>query len=305
MGQKREYAPDEIKAMSPKQAESTFNDDERELFIPISKKIDSKEKHDHDWHYDLGREMAEMWRKTVGDKIGAERRAPRAEAGSARGKKGGQKTYFAVGEHFVLRMAVAKGFKGDDVLMNALRVVEAWPDPAAYQAMVDLRGPGGHRLSWTHLVYLAAVADADERMQIALECLERGWNAKQLFARLQGSGGRGTGGGGRPPKTPADIADALTHIQSFATQTRNLVNKAWLGDAAKGFNLGTALKKAGSAYVTRALLKDMGTTATQLASAIEDLQRVQVQLAGLREQAEAKIASREPTTSVREEQTVG
>lgn len=235
MNEDSQLLPQDVLGMTPIEAQDSFTDDERSIFEPFSEYIDSKEDGDFDWYYGLGCRMVEIWKLAIGGDEDSRRRRGDADNGG--------RTYFreagSLGPKFLERLARSKGYRSTSTLMQAMQVVETWPEKSAYDEVVSRRGEAGHRLSWTHLAYVTAIADDEERDQLIHECLREGWSTQELFQRLKGHRSEGNGGaGGRPPKVPKGLQEAFTHINTWCKKSCRLIDQSWMDEERdQGFHI--------------------------------------------------------------------
>ncbi len=79
------------------------------------------------------------------------------------------------------RMEKALGCQNDSVLHTARRFVEAYGSRENLNRYTRLRGPDNRRLSYAHLIHLAAIQDTSIRLLLARTCVNEGWDASELL----------------------------------------------------------------------------------------------------------------------------
>lgn len=193
---------------------STFNDAEWEIFNELRTLVSSKFDEDAQWYYQFGVRLCQIY-------------------------KAAQKNRELYGARLIERLAVALPLttKSPTILYNAMRVVEVWPTKTAFNQMLKLRGQNGARLSWTHLVHLATIEDANTRELLAKTVLEDGMSGRELamaIRKLYEKPDRPQiENRGRKPRKPKSLVAWLSHVEHVSSQFTRLCQRSWLDEEAK------------------------------------------------------------------------
>jgi len=231
----------EIKQMTPDEVREAFTDPETEAYTALATRFSTKIEDDLCWYYDLGKEVCRLLRKSGGRKA----------------------TY---GEYIVERMAIALGYATDTMLKAARRVVEVWSTKKAFSVVLKLRGENNNRLTWTHIVHLAAVPDEEARTELALMSLTNCFTAEELYCEIDKRfTSKANRGGGRPLRVPVTALGCLRHMRTTSGKIVKLFDQSWMGEQ-------FSLREAASAAPVETLTKDVLPEVEQTRNVLADLQ---------------------------------
>lgn len=189
------------------QAQASFTEAEKKAFKQLSGTISKHEKETLWWYWDLGQLVKGLYEES------------KAQA----------KFY---GKNFLERQAKALGYSTDRVLRNAMDVVTQFGTKKAFGEYAKMQGEAGNSLGWTHMVYLAGVADDEIRGQLAAATLEQCWTAEMLWDKIRSMFTKKKRGKNTPKaKIPTSIKGCLSNVVSMATKFVHNVDNAWTGDA--------------------------------------------------------------------------
>lgn len=200
--------PAKVENYTALQAQASFTDAEKKAFRELENYIRTRTKDNILWYWDLGLKV-----KAVYDEA----------------KKEGE----LYNKQVLLRLAKGLGFKTDRQLRNAMDVCRVWGTKKAFGEYLKMKGEAGNILSWSHIVYLSGIADADVRMQLAATSLDQCWTAEELWTKVKDIANRKPRGAGTraTTKVPTSARACLTHLLSQAQKFTYNVDNAWTGDA--------------------------------------------------------------------------
>lgn len=193
-----------IQAMSLEEVLGSFTDAELEIYKEMREIFDKKLNNDLWWYYDVGKRVAKIHRDADTNKE-------------------------LYGQHLVTRLARALGYASDSMLRAAMRVVDVYSNKEKFGAIVNMAGPDGQRLRWSHIAHLASVNDEMVRTTLAAAALEQSWTADQLLKEIQLRFTARQRRGGRPFRVPHSPVGCTTQMATMARKMVVMFDDVWMG----------------------------------------------------------------------------
>ena len=274
-------------SLDQESARGTFSKFERQLFDPIDTASAACRSSEIMTHWDLGAAVATANRE-LHEALDEENRgvvmARRGDKASQdRAKKEAEETgkvaklYAARGETFFERASAALGYSSTTPLLNAMAVVDAFPDRTEFETFSQMSVPkSAARLSWQHFVVLSRVeataqqSEEERREHFARVALKEKLSADALWKKINGRVSTGSKAG-RKPLVPKGPLEGLQHISEQARRLTKLTEHSWRSDS---FDIRKQLTELDDALLTEEMMSSVEETVSvvqELKDAVEDL----------------------------------
>ena len=188
-----------------------FTTAETKVFNTLKKMRDEQVAYDLWWHWKLGKEIRKLWEVE----------------GTAQSK---------YGSHFIERLAVSLGYKACTQLRNAMTVAEQFCTERAFRDLVNMRGPFGNPLYWSHIVILCSIPNKDTMQEMIEAVLNENLTVDELRKRVRLF--RGISPVNAIIRIPRTAWGCLSHMKTTATKVSGMFRDTWMSPR---FNLAGAV----------------------------------------------------------------